>query len=158
MSVETISLLIALSAVLVGPFVSWKIAKKQISAQVISSNRQQWINDLRDTISKFLRDAKSIKAGYSGTALTTAEAFSRYEIMVLNLHRMELLVNPNKSDHAELIRLSKNTLEHVRVALSEINSGGTPTNDAERKKSLEAITPIAQKIFKLEWERVKSAS
>jgi len=154
MSTEQISLMIALSAVLISPFVSWKIAKKQISAQVISTNRQQWINELRDTISEFLRDAKSLSTGF----LSKEKAFSRFELMALNLNRMELLINPKEPDHAELIRLAQSTLEHVRQTLIAKYASKEVTNRTERKTAIAAIPPVAQRIFKQEWERVKSAS
>lgn len=50
---ETLSLIIALLAIIVGPFISYKIAKAQIHAQLISSNRHVWIDKFRESISEF---------------------------------------------------------------------------------------------------------
>ena len=52
--IPIISVVIALFAVIIGPFVTLYIARRQIKANVLSPNRQQWINTLRDEISNYL--------------------------------------------------------------------------------------------------------
>jgi len=45
-----VSAITALVAVIVSPLVSIIVAKNQISASVVSSSRQVWINRLRDEL------------------------------------------------------------------------------------------------------------
>ena len=57
--ISILSLVVALLAVFIGPFVSWKVAKKQIESstrvarqQLLGPMRQAWINELRELISE----------------------------------------------------------------------------------------------------------
>jgi hypothetical protein len=42
--------MIALVAVIVGPLIQLRIAKRQIRSATVSANRQAWINTLRDNL------------------------------------------------------------------------------------------------------------
>jgi uncharacterized protein YneF (UPF0154 family) len=57
--IPVLSLVVALLAVFVGPFVSWKVVKKQIESssrtarqQMLGPMRQAWINELRELIAE----------------------------------------------------------------------------------------------------------
>ena len=56
--ISLLSALVALVAVIVGPIVTWRIAKRQIQASVVSANRQNWINDLREAVAGFITNSK----------------------------------------------------------------------------------------------------
>jgi len=155
MSTEQLALLVAIVAVLVGPAVSWRIAKRQILAQVVSANRQNWIIDVRDTLAEFLRDSHSMVNAYKAKTYTVNEVFERFEKVTLATQRMELLLNPKEQDHSEIVDLMKSICENLRTALSDIHGGKEVTNDAERETAIDAITPIAQRILKSEWGRIK---
>ena len=58
--ISIIAAFTALVAVIVGPIVSFKIAKRQISASTVTISRQHWINDLRDAIADFNAKASMI--------------------------------------------------------------------------------------------------
>jgi hypothetical protein len=58
-AIPILSLVVAALAVFVGPIISWRIAKRQVTAnfatsnkQIIAPMRQAWINNLRDLLSK----------------------------------------------------------------------------------------------------------
>ena len=53
MDTNNISAITALVAVIIGPIISWYIAKRQIIASTVTISRQQWINTLRDAIADF---------------------------------------------------------------------------------------------------------
>ncbi|WP_341304269.1 hypothetical protein [Pseudomonas sp. TMP25] len=152
---EVIAALTALAAVVIGPVVTWKVAKSQINAHVVSTNRQAWINELRDTLALFVRDAYSVKQGYSAGIVSKNDAFARFEEMVLAKHKIELMLNSNESEHQELLRLLNSSIEYVREALSCIYSEKEYSNNKNRLTAIRAITPIAQKILKSKWIRVK---
>ena len=158
MNTETLSLIVAGIAIVVGPTVSWKIAKSQISAQVVSTNRQEWINGIRNELAVFLTYARSIVPAYRSETFDRDMAFEKYDKMVLAVQRVELMLNPSEKDHAELVRLMKSTIDLVRTALSEVHDKKETSNDNERITEIRTITPLAQRIFKAEWSRIKRGS
>ena len=57
--IPILSLVVAILAVLVGPIISWKIAKRHVASslkiankQIVAPMRQAWINSLRDLIAE----------------------------------------------------------------------------------------------------------
>ena len=156
MSVEVMSLVVAGMAVVVGPVISWKIAKAHIASQVVSANRQEWINTIRNIVAGFLRDSRSVIPVYMANTYSMEKTFEVFDRMVLATEQIELMLNPKENDHAEMIRLMRSALELVRGALSEISQGQPTSNDKERMTAITAIMPLAQGIFKSEWNRIKS--
>ena len=176
--IALLSTVIALIATVVGPVISLRIAKKQIAsgfetqrqqtdtalrvarlnynALVVSTNRQKWIDNLRDTLAEFLAVARHVAAD--------VRAF-RFDLpMVDRIRRMlelstkaELLLNPLEPDHIAFVE----RLRELRTAAISRDSAGLgeaeSAADADRLDSLVSdLTARAKQILKAEWERVKA--
>jgi len=149
--IPIISSVTALLAVIIGPFITLYIAKRQIKANVLSPNRQNWIHILRDEISNYL----AITARTGSATASRTEDQSYIMCCIEDLSRSEskirLLLNPIEPDHQDLISLLKKTSSSVWY-LHANNKG----NFAEDLNTLrEDIIKIAQPILKKEWVRVK---
>src|SRR5277367_5082703 len=71
-----ISSLTALVAVIVGPLIQLRVAKRQIRSTTISANRQAWINTLRDnlaTIRAYSSDVRELRAEPTADPSMTAK-------------------------------------------------------------------------------------
>lgn len=151
-TVQIISAFTALCAVILGPLVSIYVVNHQSSASVLSKNRQDWINTLREEVSdlisllraldlqmNFLQEFKNLTVVHElATQCKKKEA------------KIELLINPNESDHVELIRLIHEALGY---ACETSNSGGGIPNIEHTE---DKIIKQTQTILKREWVRVKS--
>lgn len=144
----------ALFGVLIGSVCSYFISRQQIKATVLSGNRQQWINTLRDCIADFQTKAKIaiVEADLANHEQTSAAANSgnhdeAMKTMHLLVNKIALLINPREQDHSELISRLNDLLVHCIE--------GDP-GDREKERILQtSITTIGQEILKREWERVK---
>lgn len=148
-TVQFITAATALVAVMVGPAVSLWVARRQIRASVVSSNRQAWINDLRSSIAEFLAEvnlASSIKQA-GGHDEKWIERMQK--IMQLN-HKIDLLINPKESDHANLANL----IGEATNAMAGAIRPKADTSDEWDKRN-QRITELSQRILKREWDRVK---
>lgn len=132
--------------------VSYIIAKKQITATVVSQNRQAWINTLRDCISEFqsaipyiglidkkewIKDLKSIQHDKLSSAIRCN-------------NKIKLLINPKEDDHIELVELLTNVLNIL------LDTKEKEDETYDKINTLQAdITVISQTILKREWIRVK---
>lgn len=126
---------------------STRIAKEQIHAQVISSERMKLIGLLRDSIASyvgcivdFIRYEEFTKAGDVSveerwhTTMAKAPAFQV---------TIELLLNPKEADHVRLSKLLMQALYTVKH------------DTQHRDQTITDIQTTAQAILKREWEVVK---
>jgi len=152
--VAAISAFSALFGVGIGSFCSYYISRQQIKATVLSGNRQQWINTLRDCIADFQTKARIaiVEADLANHKQTSMAANlmnhdKAMKTICFLSNKIALLVNTDETDHANLISRIKDLESHC--------IDGDP-GDREKESMLqEAITTIGQKILKREWERVK---
>jgi len=122
-----------------------KIAKLDFNKTVISGNRQEWINDLRNSISLYMAkiDAYELIVNYEKDNYD--KITSKFEeIMNLEL-KINLLLNPDEKDSKRLKKLIRN---YTRAISKE-----AITQPPDELKLY--ISEATQKILKTEWERVK---
>lgn len=147
----SISALVALVVAMATPFVSFAISKRQIRATVVSTNRQAWINALRDDISEMLELAVAHFYLRDGT-LSGDEGFKygyeqRMRLRLLE-NRIRLRLNAKESPNQQLLLL-----------LGELRRFSISKNIAEEQNFEEAMERAivkAQQIFSAEWLRVKT--
>ena len=144
----------ALFGVGIGSVCSYFISRQQIKATVLSGNRQQWINTLRDCIADFqtkariaVVEADLAKHDQTSMAANPTNHDEAMKTMRLLANKTALLINPGETDHANLILGMKELESHC------IN--GDPGDRKKESMLQDAITTIGQRILKREWERVK---
>lgn len=143
--VAFLSMLVALAAVIVGPIVSFKLARRQL----ISPIRQKWIDDLRDLMSTLLSKCRAAVIMNEGNGLLDSEKPDESllnEILFLE-QKLQLMLNPNEDDHQQLIEHVDKITDAVQHGASNIMEFGQRLNDA---------SGCCKAILKREWERVKN--
>lgn len=152
---QIITAAIALLAVLVGPFVMLHIARRQVRSNVVSANRQAWINSLRDEISSFVAQLQ-----ISSFSLLNQPTFNAKDAKEATRHllrieaKIRLLINPKEDDHASLVR----SLHEALLVASSPKTKGESDEEAAMKvrERIDSVIELSQSILKREWERVKS--
>lgn len=118
------------------------------SIAVLSANRQQWINTLRDQIAEF----NAIAAILDVTKVVDVfdkESFAEKLQRALFLEtKINLLLNPKEADHAQLASL-------LRQAVGEMLSSREKAKSGEMARLREKIISTSQPLLKREWIRVK---
>ncbi|MCP3902066.1 MAG: hypothetical protein GY715_00400 [Planctomycetes bacterium] len=148
LSLQIITAATALVAVAVGPWVAYWVARKQIHASVVSSNRQVWINTLRDVLTEFLA-ASTMTHSLAAASYADNKSLPRIESLLELARKIELLINPKEADHEKLSDLVSEVANELRNAHDE-----GATQELQRRQ--EQIVSLAQDILKREWERVKA--
>lgn len=120
---------------------SLNIARLQIHSSTVSSNRQKWIDTLRDELAEFLaeRDALTAKLRDSERDQTSVRTSSTR--LVRLFHQLQLRLNPKEADHARIISLVDDLSRK-------------PTNELD-DSMIDELVALAQSVLKREWERVK---
>lgn len=146
-AVAIIAAITALCAVILGPLVSIWTAQVQARVAVLSTNRQAWIDSLRELIAEYFAIANYVHASdWAERAL--AEHHERMGRLSYLNAKIRLMLNPEEEDHKGLL-----------VALGELallcsNAPKVRNKDLWHRHHNDAMT-LSQKILKREWERVK---
>jgi endonuclease/exonuclease/phosphatase (EEP) superfamily protein YafD len=122
-------------------------ALEEIKAQVLTKNRQEWINDLRNTLANFIVAAHKCRNNLAISPETRdmARIHSNVDEAWLHLTRLRLLINPKEKDHEDLLVTANLMFDLTRPAV-----GNPRLEDVERQ-----LLVKGQEILKREWERVK---
>lgn len=143
-----------------------EIAKRNVQAQVLSGNRQQWINTLRESVSEYLSAIHSLRKSrtiarhcYSLSKKNSTDFFTEYADAIDAMtsdsrvvdslkFKILLLINPNEDEAIEikriLIDITKNTgTLKVRPNKQQLYQLG------------DELIEATQVYLKKEWVRVK---
>jgi hypothetical protein len=155
--ISLISACTALVASVVGPIVTLTVAKRQINANVLSANRQKWIDSLRDMLAELISllvggwviTSRGTEKGDGPLGAIAADRAleEKLERIVLVQWKIRLLINPSEPDHQELHRT-------IDAAVARLSSDEPGSSD-QLRADIEKITTLAQAILKREWQRVK---
>src|SRR4029453_7494592 len=102
--IGVISALTALVASVAGPLVTLRVARRQFDANVLSTNRQKWIEALRETLSEFIalmvpalvlkkQWKENWNEGFAALEKDPA-LIEKLERLVMAQSRLWLLINP----------------------------------------------------------------
>ena len=148
MDVSILSLIVAALAVVLGPTVSWAIAKRQISSSLEASHkqttapmRQAWINELRRLLAELT--SGSLHYYVAGFEDRTDEEYQR---MTLLQAQIQLMLNPNEDDHQLLEARMKRMVAEIQYEKGKKHT--FPDLHDE-------VIALSRRILKREWDRVK---
>jgi hypothetical protein len=157
--ISILSLVIALLAVFVGPWISLRIAREQTlislavaNKEIIAPMRQAWIDKLRELTA----DVLSISWWYYVSGQYDQDEHSDDEEEMIGsrverrlrfrLYQIELMLNPEEPDHQLLLESLKETVSNAFPG-----EGKTAAFPSKHKFA----TAQAKRVFKREWEVVK---
>jgi len=118
--ISVVSACTALVASIAGPLVTLAVARRQFNANVLSVNRQKWIETLRGMLAELISllvSALVTKAGWKGKwdkglGVVTANPAMREKLerLVLVQWNIRLLMNPTEPDHQQLYQTIESAL------------------------------------------------
>lgn len=150
-----------------------KELKTKIGVEVLSKNRQEWINDLRKTINDtyHLINITTIKFKNSIQSNTIDDFLEEMQNNIYQVRKLknylELLLNPKEESYAQIteaIELVPNNLQQifntaVKYSNKEIGMDNAMaimnTHIDEIYRQEKRILESTQRVLKEEWERVK---
>jgi hypothetical protein len=119
-------------------------ANMNYRAQVLSTNRQVWINAIRDDISSLIGKAGSI--GIHGEKYPPEKLISIFSEMAMLSSRIRLRLNPTENLSKQI---DKAIAELIRICFSR------PTETKALTASFLQLEGYTGALIKAEWERVK---
>ena len=151
-----ISAITALAASILGPTVTLVVAKRQFNANVVSANRQRWIDTLREQVAELISLLGSAMVtkqrlqadwrGGQGAIEADPTLLAKVEKIVLAYAQIQLLTNVSQADHRQLNEAVESALNHLK---------DDEMREAELTIDVENITRYGRAIIQREWRRVK---
>jgi hypothetical protein len=117
-----------------------EINQKDFNKTVLSGNRQAWINDLRDIISKVLSKILSL-------SLKGKITHDELQELIYLITKAELMLNPEKD------KLFIKSLKELELCFIDIQREKKTFSDIEQFTS--SVKKFTKRTLKTEWERVK---
>jgi hypothetical protein len=131
----------------IGAAISYLVGRQQFNANVVSANRQAWINTLRDAVSEYQSCVSGMTVFLTAGQIHSSEFRERLDRLLFLDSKIKLLINPDEANHQKLVEI-----------VSSLRSISQESTGEELKRMLslqDELTVITQKILKSEWERVK---
>jgi len=152
----------ALSGVLgagVGAFGTYKAAKIKLKSEVVSKSRRDWIEDLRSCVAEFQSSVNYLNGVLSAASSNQPNLMSKAEESKLMnksgflKHRIKLLINPEETEHADLVE----KVDELHRKLLEVTSSSASASNSGKSigELQEELTRKAQLVMKSEWEKTK---
>ena len=146
----------ALVASVLSPFVSLSVARRRFRADVISTNRQKWIDTFRDRVSELvslINAAQVIKRqsigswqGGLGPVQANLGLTEKFERVYMALAEIRLLTKASDPEHQRLSDALAAALAHLQH---------DELRDGELAGSVEDVIALGRTIIRHEWGRVK---
>jgi hypothetical protein len=155
-SLSLITALTALLASVLGPIVTFAVARHQFRASVVSTNRQKWIDTFRDRLAELL----SVVNAAQVIKRTSADQWRAVAVAVLDNPALAEKIEKAFMAVAQIQLLTKGA-EPVHQALNDAIGAAMDhlldddLNDREVSDRILEITGIARGIIREEWRRVK---
>lgn len=140
--------LVAFFSLIVSPIVSYKIAKKQITATVLSNERKEWINELRLNLSKLislLMDSTLINTRKSEAERN--QSLDNFRNLTSLQSQIMLMLDTDDENQSKLNQEVMNTISIVSAHFSNPSSNAI---DAVSVK-LDEIANLSRLVIKNEY-------
>jgi hypothetical protein len=151
--------LIVLFAVVLGPLVSYLIARRQLHGTIITTSRIKQIDDLRTNIAEFVAAYFANRALLNDwrMAKKSAERQRLRNLIIDSTNEagkqrilLRLRLNPDDPLHARLLKLLDLSLEHT-AALHAAKAPTMSAGDFARK-----VSEVSREIIDAEWKRASA--
>jgi len=146
----------ALVASIMSPLVTLSVARRQFRANVISTNRQKWIETFRDRVSELvsLMNAAQVLKRHSiaswqgglGPVQANLGLTEKFERAYMALAEIRLMTNASEPEHQHLNEAVASALTHLQH---------DELRDQELAASVEEVIALGRTIIRHEWGRVK---
>lgn len=151
-----ISALTALVASILGPFVTLSVSRRQFRANVLSTNRQKWIDTFRDRLSELLSHINAAQAtkraetdewrGGLGPVIADHNLADKLAKTYRAIAQIQLLTKAEEPAHQALN-------DALGAALGYLQAD--ELHESELAASLMETTRLGRGIIREEWGRVK---
>jgi hypothetical protein len=121
----------------------------EFQATIASKNRQEWINELRQTLSEYLSSTSLIVLLPPNPIQKILDDNAMYtQRLSLSKAKLELLLNENKAEQKEL-------LDEIEKMLNIVVNKPSENYTVEIRAARSKVILAARKLFEIHWNKIK---
>lgn len=135
---------------------STKLAKTQFEFTLNSKNRQDWINELRNSISEFATHVRQINIVFQRPDFAD-KAFELHEKIFLNRSKIKLLLNNTKDEHKAFHSAQEDLMNILERHLLNSNAKIDQFNNVDFGQKLDTMIDKGRDLLYYEWQKVQNA-
>lgn len=134
-----------------------EIAERQFKIEVLSRNRQEWINRLREEIANFSSAALllTLVSPPDSEDFNMEQFHDCIRAVELPASRVKLMLNVSEEDHKELDELINDLIQNTEFIENAKSEKELDQLFEQMEARRDRLMTIAPAILKREWERVK---
>lgn len=127
--------------------ITYLIAKKQITNAGVTQFRQQWIDNLRNSISDYISKAEFLLLEIKTNQRNDHNLIVIYQELLKLRYKIDLMLNPSEDDHKKIIDF----LVKIRNGIYDTN-----VTVSALQTEISQLNEFTKKVLKKEWNVVKS--
>ncbi len=128
-------------------YITYLIAKKQITNAGVTQFRQQWIENLRNSISDYISKAEFLLLEIKTNQRNDQYLIDIYQELLKLRYKIDLMLNPLEDDHKKII----DYLVKIRNGIYDKN-----VTVFALQTEISQLNEFTKKVLKMEWNVVKS--
>lgn len=156
MTINIISLIIAMLAIIVGPIVSYKIASRQIKAKYIIGEKQKAISSIKEILQKILFNRSILMShaiqyrNFAKESITEYEENTNpiFEDLILQYSRLLLALDINNTNQKKLYNSISTSIDPLEDSSPEWEKNFIQKSQDISILSKEIITEMEERILK----------
>jgi hypothetical protein len=158
--------LVALGALaaIASPFVALRIANKNLKGTLVTNQRRDWINDVRNEIAAILAALGPLQVNFPSQEHATRMIHLMNQLE-LSRAKLTLLMNPKNHARCELMRVATDAIKHAHEA-REAKAEGREAKEPDPKEpdrldpvvsaDIDKLINTTQKVLSEAWEKARS--
>lgn len=125
------------------------LALSEFKATLGTKNRQDWIGELRHSLSEFMAASSMMRAETYAAGVTVENIHPHFQKMQYNKGKIAMMLNRDKPEQKDVI-----DLVYAIVSMGFLNEAGFEENESLRLQA--ALTAKSSDLFKIHWKKIKS--
>lgn len=128
-------------------YITYLIAKKQITNAGVTQFRQQWIDNLRTAISDYISKAEFLLLEIKTNKRNEQQLIDIYQELLRLRYKIDLMLNQKEEDHKKIVAFLvsiRNGIYDDKVSIIDLQTNISQLNE------------FAKTVLKQEWNVVKS--
>lgn len=138
---------------------SQNISLQQFNSTLKTKNRQEWLNDLRNTMSEFMASCKKINIEIQTPNIDTNENIKIiHEKISFNRTKLILLLTPKKELHKNLLDSIKEFVDILDEHLLNYKGNINDYKNLDFQKASDSMVENARILLYDEWQKIQKLS
>lgn len=135
---------------------STKLASLKYNSTLNSTNRQEWINTVRDCISELITQCKLLNAEFQEATQSRERKNSLHEKVTYNRNKLRLLLSPQIQQHTDFLNSMKELIDVLDKHLLNSNHNIKEYDNFDFMQKSDKVIDSGRELLYFEWQKIQN--